>query len=90
MLKVTKTPLREGFNIGATGFEPMTPTTPKWYATKLRYAPFLQIHIITLFSGFNKRFENKRVKNLQAFTRLFNNYGYIFNLAGQIKLFFLY
>ena len=25
--------------IGATGFEPATPTTPKWCATKLRYAP---------------------------------------------------
>jgi hypothetical protein len=41
-LKTTKPSLKEGFNyIGATGFEPMTPTTPKWYATKLRYAPFL-------------------------------------------------
>jgi hypothetical protein len=26
--------------IGAAGFEPTTPTTPKWCATKLRYAPF--------------------------------------------------
>ena len=25
--------------IGAAGFEPTTPTTPKWCATKLRYAP---------------------------------------------------
>lgn len=25
--------------VGATGFEPATPTTPKWCATKLRYAP---------------------------------------------------
>ena len=28
-----------GFGIGAAGFEPTTPTTPKWCATKLRYAP---------------------------------------------------
>ena len=27
------------FEIGAAGFEPTTPTTPKWCATKLRYAP---------------------------------------------------
>ena len=26
--------------IGAAGFEPTTPTTPKWCATKLRYAPY--------------------------------------------------
>ena len=26
-------------NIGTAGFEPTTPTTPKWCATKLRYAP---------------------------------------------------
>ena len=26
--------------IGTAGFEPTTPTTPKWCATKLRYAPF--------------------------------------------------
>lgn len=25
--------------IGAAGFEPTTSTTPKWRATKLRYAP---------------------------------------------------
>lgn len=25
--------------VGAAGFEPTTPTTPKWCATKLRYAP---------------------------------------------------
>ena len=25
--------------IGTAGFEPTTPTTPKWCATKLRYAP---------------------------------------------------
>ena len=25
--------------IGAAGFEPTTPTTPKWCATKLRHAP---------------------------------------------------
>lgn len=25
--------------VGAKGFEPSTPTTPKWCATKLRYAP---------------------------------------------------
>ena len=28
-----------GDQIGAAGFEPTTPTTPKWCATKLRYAP---------------------------------------------------
>ena len=28
-----------GDEIGAAGFEPTTPTTPKWCATKLRYAP---------------------------------------------------
>ncbi|MEN9568021.1 MAG: hypothetical protein RLZZ69_3217 [Cyanobacteriota bacterium] len=39
-LKTAKPSIREGLShIGATGFEPMTPTTPKWYATKLRYAP---------------------------------------------------
>ena len=39
-LKTTKPSIEEGLKcIGATGFEPMTPTTPKWYATKLRYAP---------------------------------------------------
>ena len=26
-------------SIGAAGFEPTTPTTPKWCATKLLYAP---------------------------------------------------
>ena len=26
--------------IGTAGFEPTTPTTPKWCATKLRYAPY--------------------------------------------------
>ncbi len=26
-------------SIGAAGFEPTTSTTPKWRATKLRYAP---------------------------------------------------
>ena len=26
--------------IGTAGFEPTTPTTPKWCATKLRYVPF--------------------------------------------------
>jgi hypothetical protein len=30
---------RRMFAIGAAGFEPTTPTTPKWCATKLRYAP---------------------------------------------------
>ena len=30
-----------GESIGAAGFEPTTPTTPKWCATKLRYAPAL-------------------------------------------------
>ena len=25
--------------VGMTGFEPVTPTTPKWCATKLRYIP---------------------------------------------------
>jgi len=31
---------REGSaSIGAAGFEPTTSTTPKWRATKLRYAP---------------------------------------------------
>ncbi len=25
--------------IGTAGFEPTTPTTPKWCATKLRHAP---------------------------------------------------
>ena len=41
-----KAPLKRGFRwgdiekkIGAAGFEPTTPTTPKWCATKLRYAP---------------------------------------------------
>ena len=39
-LETTKPPHRGGLNyIGAAGFEPTTPTTPKWYATKLRYAP---------------------------------------------------
>jgi hypothetical protein len=48
-LKTTKPSSREGFSyIGAAGFEPTTPTTPKWYATKLRYAPFLQLIILTL------------------------------------------
>ena len=28
------------FLIGTAGFEPTTPTTPKWCATKLRYAPY--------------------------------------------------
>ena len=28
-------------SIGTAGFEPTTPTTPKWCATKLRYAPDL-------------------------------------------------
>jgi hypothetical protein len=37
------------FSIGAAGFEPTTPTTPKWCATKLRYAPNKpNKHIITL------------------------------------------
>ena len=50
LLKTTKPSHREGFKyIGAAGFEPTTPTTPKWYATKLRYAPFSQVNIITLF-----------------------------------------
>jgi hypothetical protein len=32
-------------SIGAAGFEPTTPTTPKWCATKLRYAPnFTDFH----------------------------------------------
>lgn len=30
-------PLR--FMVGATGFEPATPITPRWCATELRYAP---------------------------------------------------
>ena len=25
--------------VGLTGFEPATPTTPRWCATKLRYSP---------------------------------------------------
>ena len=29
--------------IGTTGFEPATPTTPRWYATKLRYVPIIII-----------------------------------------------
>ncbi len=33
------TPLLGGVKVGAAGFEPTTPTTPKWCATKLRYAP---------------------------------------------------
>ena len=32
-------PGTEVTGIGAAGFEPTTPTTPKWCATKLRYAP---------------------------------------------------
>ncbi len=32
-------PAEGGNGIGAAGFEPTTPTTPKWCATKLRYAP---------------------------------------------------
>jgi hypothetical protein len=31
--------LKRDRTIGAAGFEPTTPTTPKWCATKLRYAP---------------------------------------------------
>ena len=27
--------------VGTTGFEPATPTTPRWCATKLRYVPIL-------------------------------------------------
>jgi hypothetical protein len=33
------TEISGGCWIGAAGFEPTTPTTPKWCATKLRYAP---------------------------------------------------
>ena len=29
--------------VGTTGFEPATPTTPRWYATKLRYVPLLYL-----------------------------------------------
>ncbi len=29
----------KGFLVGARGFEPPTPTTPLWCATRLRYAP---------------------------------------------------
>ncbi len=52
-LKTTKPSQREGFSyIGAAGFEPTTPTTPKWYATKLRYAPlfirFLSIRVFVV------------------------------------------
>ncbi len=37
------------FVIGAAGFEPTTPTTPKWCATKLRYAPDTSTQNITRF-----------------------------------------
>lgn len=30
---------RGGGKVGEAGFEPTTPTTPKWCATKLRYSP---------------------------------------------------
>ena len=29
--------------VGLTGFEPATPTTPRWCATKLRYSPTLYL-----------------------------------------------
>lgn len=38
--KALKLPIYQRFSsIGAAGFEPTTSTTPKWRATKLRYAP---------------------------------------------------
>ena len=57
-LKTTKPSPREGLNlIGAAGFEPTTPTTPKWYATKLRYAPlFIRFLIVGVFVVLCKRF----------------------------------
>ena len=40
----TKNLLVKGGNqmVGLTGFEPATPTTPRWCATKLRYSPRLK------------------------------------------------
>ena len=37
-----------GKMVGTTGFEPATPTTPRWCATKLRYVPLKQSSFRTL------------------------------------------
>lgn len=34
--------------VGAKGFEPSTPTTPLWCATKLRYAPTVKQDVETI------------------------------------------
>ena len=36
--------------VGAKGFEPSTPTTPLWCATKLRYAPTVRTEPLVLYT----------------------------------------
>ncbi len=36
--------------VGLTGFEPATPTTPRWCATKLRYSPTQLLNFQSLWA----------------------------------------
>ena len=56
---INKTILNFFSFVGATGFEPATPTTPKWCATGLRHAPKdltkIWYNYKINISGFNKK-----------------------------------